>query len=102
MFIKLLTPNRNGKVEFTIAELEAFISEAVNKAISEQCGRCYKNGYGYWYNNYSGLANSVSSLDNRIKDVNCSYDNTIDVALSTYWTEETSEYLVFELNGGNN
>ena len=35
MFIKILTPNRNGKVELTVRDLEALIQEAVDKAIIE-------------------------------------------------------------------
>ena len=33
MFIKILTPNHNGKIELTVADLEALIKEAVDKAI---------------------------------------------------------------------
>lgn len=46
MFIKILTPNHNGKIELTVKDLEALIKEAVDKAITEKCGSCYKNS---WY-----------------------------------------------------
>ena len=35
MFIKIFTPNENGKIELTIKELEALIQEAVDKAYCE-------------------------------------------------------------------
>ena len=35
MFIKILTPNHNGKIELTVKDLEALIQEAVDKAITE-------------------------------------------------------------------
>jgi hypothetical protein len=35
MFIKILTPNHNGKIELTVKDLEALIQEAVDKAIRE-------------------------------------------------------------------
>lgn len=40
MFIKILTPNRNGKIELTVRDLEALIQEAVDKAIHEKCAGC--------------------------------------------------------------
>jgi hypothetical protein len=47
MFIKILTPNHNGKIELTVRDLEALIQEAVDKAVSEKCAGCNR---GYWYN----------------------------------------------------
>ena len=35
MFIKILTPNPNGKIELTVEDLEALIQEAVDEAITE-------------------------------------------------------------------
>ena len=35
MFIKILTPNHNGKIELTVKDLEALIQEAVDKALVE-------------------------------------------------------------------
>lgn len=40
MFIKILTPNHNGKIELTVRDLEALIEEAVEKAIREKCAGC--------------------------------------------------------------
>ena len=34
MFIKILTPNHNGKIELTVRDLEALIQEAVDKALT--------------------------------------------------------------------
>jgi hypothetical protein len=47
MFIKILTPNHNGKIELTVRDLEALIQEAVDKAVSEKCANCNRD---YWYN----------------------------------------------------
>ena len=46
MFIKILTPNHNGKIELTVADLEALIQEAVDKAIREKCAGCTRPYYG--------------------------------------------------------
>ena len=46
MFIKILTPNHNGKIELTVADLEALIQEAVDKAVREKCGGCTRLYYG--------------------------------------------------------
>jgi hypothetical protein len=46
MFIKILTPNHNGKIELTVADLEALIQEAVDKAIREDRAN---RPYNTWY-----------------------------------------------------
>ena len=47
MFIKILTPNHNGKIELTVKDLEALIQEAVDKAIVEdRANRPYNTWYG--------------------------------------------------------
>lgn len=46
MFIKILTPNHNGKIELTVRDLEALIQEAVDKAVREKCANCNR----CWYN----------------------------------------------------
>lgn len=47
MFIKILTPNHNGKIELTVADLEALIQEAVDKAVREdRANRPYNTWYG--------------------------------------------------------
>lgn len=46
MFIKILTPNHNGKIELTVADLEALIQEAVDKAVREKCAGCTRPYYG--------------------------------------------------------
>ena len=45
MFIKILTPNHNGKIELTVRDLEALIQEAVDKAIREKCAGCSRGYY---------------------------------------------------------
>ena len=40
MFIKILTPNHNGKIELTVKDLEVLIEDAVEKAIREKCANC--------------------------------------------------------------
>ena len=46
MFIKILTPNHNGKIELTVRDLEALIQEAVDKAVREKCAGCSRGYYG--------------------------------------------------------
>jgi hypothetical protein len=47
MFIKILTPNHNGKIELTVRDLEALIQEAVDKAITEdRANRPFQSWYG--------------------------------------------------------
>ena len=60
MFIKILTPNHNGKIELTVRDLEALIQEAVDKAVSEKCANCNK---GYWYN-YCGSNSTIHTYPN--------------------------------------
>ena len=60
MFIKILTPNHNGKIELTVRDLEALIQEAVDKAVSEKCANCNR---GYWYN-YCGSNSTIHTHPN--------------------------------------
>ena len=48
MFIKILTPNHNGKIELTAKDLEALIQEAVDKAIIEDRAN---RPLQFWYGN---------------------------------------------------
>ena len=48
MFIKILTPNHNGKIELTVRDLEALIQEAVDKAVAED--RAHRP-IQFWYGN---------------------------------------------------
>jgi hypothetical protein len=50
MFIKIFTPNENGKIELTIEELETLIQEAVDKASNDKCGKCAR---GWSWNDYN-------------------------------------------------
>ena len=61
MFIKILTPNRNGKIELTVRDLEALIQEAVDKAIREKCAGCNRG----WQNipNITYLGNQPINAD---------------------------------------
>lgn len=72
MFIKILTPNHNGKIELTVRDLEALIEEAVEKAIREKCAGCYRN--------YSTGVTYLNSKDNSNPDwmtVTCSTSDAI-------------------------
>ena len=63
MFIKVFVPNANGKIELTVQELEALLKDAANKAVSEQCGKCYKN-CSWWSNTGNTLLNNpVKEID---------------------------------------
>lgn len=75
MFIKILTPNRNGKIELTVRDLEALIQEAVDKAIHEKCAGCTRG----WQNipNITYLGNQPLNTDEPKWDpykVTCSSD----------------------------
>ena len=61
MFIKILTPNHNGKIELTVKDLEALIQEAVDKAVSEQCAKCHKNN---WWG-----STGITYLNNPVKEI---------------------------------
>lgn len=64
MFIKILTPNHNGKIELTVRDLEALIQEAVDKAIREKCAGCTRGYYGgITYLNGTQLNHTEPTLD---------------------------------------
>lgn len=52
MFIKIFTPNENGKIELTTKELEALIQEAVDKASIDKCSKCTR---GWSWSDYNRL-----------------------------------------------
>ena len=83
MFIKILTPNHNGKIELTVADLEALIQEAVDKAVREKCAGCtrpYLGGVTY-------LGNGQTNIPEKTWDwskVTCSsYEAPSESSLST-------------------
>lgn len=63
MFIKILTPNHNGKIELTVKDLEALIQEAVDKAIREKCCGCTRVYYGSGITYLNSGTNIKTSLD---------------------------------------
>lgn len=66
MFIKILTPNHNGKIELTVRDLEALIQEAVDKAIREKCANCNRiYGISYLGSNSTGAPSSISSVNTK-------------------------------------
>lgn len=60
MFIKILTPNHNGKIELTVRDLEALIQEAVDKAVAEDRAN---RPYQFWYGN-GGEVNKIGTTPN--------------------------------------
>lgn len=58
MFIKILTPNHNGKIELTVKDLEALIQEAVDKAIREDRAN---RPYNYYYGGTSLLSTTTTT-----------------------------------------
>lgn len=54
MFIKIFTPNEDGKIELTVKQLEALLQEAADKAVRERCSNCNK---GYWYGSVTTTPN---------------------------------------------
>ena len=57
MFIKILTPNQNGKIELTVGDLEALIQEAVDEAITEDRAN---RPYQFWDGN-GGEINKINT-----------------------------------------
>lgn len=78
MFIKILTPNHNGKIELTVRDLEALIQEAVDKAVRED--RANRPYYYYGLNSINGTANGI-----QLKDGN--------TETKPWWTTVTCEEL---------
>ena len=76
MFIKILTPNHNGKIELTVKDLEALIQEAVDKAIREDRAN---RPYNTWYGSttlLNGNAHEIGSTPNMDwTKVTCNGDN---------------------------
>lgn len=68
MFIKILTPNHNGKIELTVRDLEALIKEAVDKAISEKCSSCYKSNNWYYSTTTPYISVNGNSLSGTTTD----------------------------------
>ena len=79
MFIKILTPNHNGKIELTVRDLEALIEEAVEKAIKEKCSSCNRSYYGgiTYLNTTPSINLKNSELGDTWKpyEVTCSAEN---------------------------
>lgn len=71
MFIKILTPNHNGKIELTVRDLEALIQEAVDKAVAEDRAN---RPIQFWYGN--GDVNKIGTTPNLDwAKVTCKDDN---------------------------
>lgn len=72
MFIKILTPNHNGKIELTVRDLEALIQEAVDKALVEDRAN---RPLQFWYGN--GDINKIDTVpDWDWTKVTCNDNNT--------------------------
>lgn len=89
MFIKILTPNHNGKIELTVKDLECLIQEAVDKAIKEKCASCSRGYYGYLSTTTPAINLKDSSLEDNWKpyEITCgtakSLTSKLDDTLST-------------------
>lgn len=76
MFIKILTPNHNGKIELTVRDLEALLTEATEKAVREKCANCTKcYGISYLGSNSTNAPSSISSA-NAKSNIQVDCDNT--------------------------
>lgn len=99
MFIKILTPNHNGKIELTVRDLEALIQEAVDKAITEDRAN---RPYQFWYDN-GGAINKIETTPNwNWKEITCNGNNSTPLNLSgnnkTNGTVSSSITLVNAIN----
>jgi hypothetical protein len=83
MFIKILTPNHNGKIELAVTDLEALIQEAVDKAVREKCVGCTRPYLG----SVTYLSNGPSDISEKTLDwskVTCgSYQAPSESSLAT-------------------
>ena len=60
MFIKILTPNHNGKIELTARDLEALLTEAAEKAVREKCANCTRcYGISYLGSNSTNVPSNI-------------------------------------------
>lgn len=73
MFIKILIPNRNGKIELTIRDLEALIQEAVDKAVAEDRAN---RPYQFWYDNSGEINRIHTTPDWNWTKVTCDGNNS--------------------------
>lgn len=78
MFIKILTPNHNGKIELTVRDLEALIQEAVDKAVREDRANRPYNYYGL--STLTGTASGIKLTDKQTEN-------------TPWWTTVTCEDL---------
>ena len=73
MFIKILTPNHNGKIELTVDDLEALIQEAVDKALRED--RANRSLQAWYGNNGVGINETYTTPNVDQSKVMCSGSN---------------------------
>lgn len=73
MFIKILIPNHNGKIELTVRDLEALIQEAVDKAITEDRAN---RPYQFWYGNGEEINKRIVTPDWDWTKVTCDGNNS--------------------------
>lgn len=73
MFIKILTPNHNGKIELTVKDLEALIQEAVDKAVAEDRAN---RPYQFWYGNSEETNKRITTPDWDWTKVTCDDNNS--------------------------
>ena len=73
MFIKILTPNHNGKIELTVRDLEALIQEAVDKAVREDRAN---RPYQFWCGNNGEINKINTAPDWDWTKVTCDEHNT--------------------------
>ena len=98
MFIKVFVPNANGKIELTVQELEALLKDAANKAVSEQCAKCYKSNWWGSTGSITYASNPVKELANPVWDP---YEITCSDAVTSQSpnTKNAIENITY-LNGG--
>ena len=91
MFIKILTPNHNGKIELTVKDLECLIQEAVDKATREKCAGCSRGYYGGGISYLSSTPSITLSNNTGVMDCVDSVTDCVDgVKLSIHATEANS------------
>lgn len=92
MFIKIFTPNENGKIELTIKELEALLQEAADKASVDKCSKCSKCTRGWSWSDYNRLTTqpNITLLSDDSDRPRRNGEITWDVSKAIDWTCSTS------------
>ena len=89
MFIKIFTPNENGKIELTGKELEALLQEVADKVSVDKCSKCAR---GWSQNDYNRITTTpnITLLSDDSNRPRRNGEFTWDVSKAINWNCTTS------------